>query len=64
MRLQDIPRVKAGASLKVSLSDLDAQDQERFSLANRARDVLGYGGLIANVAETLREPRFEGRTSQ
>lgn len=49
LTLQDIPRVKAGMALKVAVSDLDAGDQERFSLASRARDVLGYGGLIANV---------------
>lgn len=47
--MQDIPRVKAGMALKVSMSDLDNNDRERFSLASRARDVLGYGGLIANV---------------
>lgn len=47
LKLKDIPRVKAGTCVAVAeVTDADPQIQ---SLAQRAKDLLGYVGLHANV---------------
>lgn len=49
LTLADIPRVKAGCSAKRDSKTLGELDQERLYLATRAKDVLGYHGLVADV---------------
>jgi hypothetical protein len=48
LTLQTIPRVKAGTSA-TSRTTLTEVDQERLYLATRAKDLLGYDALIADV---------------
>jgi len=47
--LQDIPRVKAGLSVKPNAKELDEVQQERLYLATRAKDLLGYSALVSDV---------------
>lgn len=56
--LQDIPRVKPGCSAKKELRTLDEVGQERLYLATRAKDLLGYAGLVADVTGELPAPKI------
>jgi len=49
LTLQDIPRVKAGLSLKVDPKELGEVEQERLYLATRAKDLLGYSAMVSDV---------------
>lgn len=56
--LQDIPRVKAGCTAKTAMRELSEVDQERLYLATRAKDLLGYSGLVADVTGEVAVPKL------
>lgn len=62
--LQDIPRVKAGCAAKREITGLSEVDQERLYLATRAKDVLGYAGLIADVTGETGEMVKPGKLAE
>lgn len=61
LTLQDIPRVTPGFSAKRDLRELDDLGKERMLLAQRAKDVLGYGGLVAEVTGDVSSAVKEGK---
>lgn len=61
IRLEDIPRVTAGCTTKVELKELDELGKERLLLATRAKDVLGYGGLVAEMTGNVSHNAKEGK---
>lgn len=64
LTLQDIPRVKAGCSAKRDIKNLGELDQERLYLATRAKDVLGYSGMIADVTGELGDTVKSGKLGE
>jgi hypothetical protein len=62
--LKDIPRVKAGTSAMTGKKSLTEVDQERLYLATRAKDLLGYGRLSADVTGTRVIGAKEGKLTQ
>jgi len=64
MTLQEIPRVKPGLSASVGVKELNEVDQERLYLATRAKDLLGYSALVANVTGTKVVGKTEGKLTE
>jgi hypothetical protein len=62
--LKDIPRVKAGTSAASGKKSLTEVDQERLYLATRAKDLLGYERLSADVTGTRVIGTREGKLTQ
>src|SRR4029077_1004367 len=59
--LQDIPRVVPGCTAKMTMKGLSELDNERLLLATRAKDLLGYGGLVSEMTGDMGARSKEGK---
>ena len=64
MKIAEIPKVKAGTSANVGVMELNELDQERLYLGTRAKDLLGYSGLIADVTGRPRVDQETGKLTE
>lgn len=64
LTLQDIPKVKAGLSVRPDAKALDEVNQERLYLATRAKDLLGYSALQADVTGEVVIGKKEGKLTE
>lgn len=64
MKLAEIPRVKAGTAAQVGVKELNEVNQERLYLATRAKDLLGYAGLIADVTGAAKVGEDSGKLTE